>query len=316
MAGRLAEGPEGTETRTHPQKWQDITKMNQDVQTTRERIAQLAKRYEGQALRSIHHLMGVDLLAYAYGELDGSKSPGIDNLTKAEYGEDLGIKLEDLLARVRKKEYRAPPVKRVEIPKGPGETRPIGIPTIEDKVLQKAFVTLIEPIFELEFYNFSKGFRPGKNQHQALMELRENLMWDGKIVIDLDIRKFFDTIPKGKLQNAIRKRIKDGVLDRLIVSWLNAGIMKEGQWEASEAGTPQGGNVSPLLANVYLHDVLDKWFVEDIQPNLKGGSGMMRYADDGAPGKGACKMREGPSQPTCGGRLQTTVSGLGKEPWS
>jgi group II intron reverse transcriptase/maturase len=224
--------------------------------------------------------MGVEMLEYAFGELDGSKSPGVDNRTKADYGEDLGGNVEELLNRVRRKEYRAQPVKRAEIPKGPGETRPVGMLVIEDKVLQKAFVTLVEPIFELEFYNFSKGFRPGKSQHEAVKELRDRLMWDGKIIIDLDIRKFFDTIPKGKLQEAFRKRIKDGVLDRLIVSWLNAGIMKNGQWEASEAGTPQGGVVSPLLANLYLHDVLDKWFVEAIQPHLKGCSGMIRYADD------------------------------------
>lgn len=254
--------------------------MNQEVQTARERIAQLAERYEGEALKSIHHLMGVEMLVYAYGKLKECKSTGIDGQSKAEYGENLLPKLEALLERVRKKEYRSPPVKRVEIPKGDGETRPIGIPTIEDKVLQKAFVTLVEPIFEREFYDFSRGFRPGRNQHQAIKELRKGLMWDGKWVIDLDIRKFFDTIPKGKLQEAFRKRIKDGVLDRLIVSWLNAGIMKNGNWEASEAGTPQGGVVSPLLANLYLHDVLDQWFVEEVQPQLKGGSGMERFADD------------------------------------
>ena len=257
--------------------------INQEVTTAQDRIAELARRYQGQALTSIHHLMDLKMLCEAYWKLDGSKSPGVDGQTKADYGEgnNLARKLEELLAKVRRKEYHAPPVKRVEIPKGSGgETRPIGIPTLEDKVLQKAFVALVEPVFEQEFYGFSYGFRPGRSQHQALKVLDEKLVWEGGWIIDLDIRKFFDTIPKGKLQEAFRKRIKDGVLNQLIVGWLNAGIMKNGKWEATEAGTPQGGNVSPLLANLYLHDVLDRWFVEEIQPRLKGSGGMVRYADD------------------------------------
>jgi group II intron reverse transcriptase/maturase len=258
-------------------------RINQEVTTAQDRIAELAKRYQGQALTSIHHLMDLKLLCESYWKLDGSKSPGVDGQTKADYGEgdNLARKLEDLLTKVRRKEYRAPPVKRVEIPKGPGgETRPIGIPTTEDKVLQKAFVSLVEPVFEQEFHDFSYGFRPGKSQHQALKELSGKLVWEGGYVIDLDLRKFFDSIPKGKLQEAFRKRIKDGVLNQLLVGWLNAGIMKNGHWEATNAGTPQGGNVSPLLSNLYLHDVLDSWFVEEVQPRLKGGSGMVRFADD------------------------------------
>jgi RNA-directed DNA polymerase len=250
------------------------------VTTARDRIAELAKRYLGQALTSIHHLMDLKMLSDVYWKLDGSKSPGVDGQTKAEYGKNLTVNLENLLTRVRRKEYRAPPVKRVEIPKGSGETRPIGMPTFEDKVLQKAFVTLVEPVFEQEFYGFSYGYRPGKNPHQALKTLSDKLVWEGGWVIDLDLRKFFDSIPKGKLQEAFRKRIKDGVLNKLVVGWLNAGIMKDGHWEATEAGTPQGGNVSPLLSNLYLHDVLDKWFVEEVQPRLKGSGGMVRFADD------------------------------------
>jgi RNA-directed DNA polymerase len=255
--------------------------IDQEVTTARDRIAELVKRYPGQALTSIHHLMDHRMLWETYWKLDGSKSPGVDGQSKADYGKDLTRNLENLLTLVRRKEYRAPPVKRVEIPKGTeGETRPIGMPTLEDKVLQKAFVALVEPVFEEEFYDFSYGFRPGKNQHQALKTLLGPLTWEGGYVIDLDIRKFFDSIPKGKLQEAFRRRIKDGVLNQLIVGWLNAGIMKDGQWEATEAGTPQGGNVSPLLSNLYLHDVLDDWFVREVQPRLKGSSGMVRFADD------------------------------------
>lgn len=250
------------------------------VQTNQDRVAELAQRYQGEALTSIHHLMDREMLAYAFQKLDGTKSPGVDGQTKAEYGEDLEANLDRLLERARKREYRAPPVRRVEIPKGVGETRPIGVPTFEDKVLQKAFVTLVGPVFEREFCGFSYGFRPGRSQHDAVKRLREELVWEGGWVIDLDLRKFFDSIPKGKLQEAFRKRIKDGVLDRLVVSWLNAGVMKNGEWESNELGTPQGGVVSPLLANLYLHDVLDRWFVEAVRPRLKGRGGMVRYADD------------------------------------
>jgi len=220
------------------------------------------------------------MLDYAYWKLDEKKSPGVDGQTKAEYGENLEINLESLLKRVRQREYKAPPVKRIEIPKGDGEFRPLGLSCFEDKVLQKAFVTLVEPVFEREFYDFSYGFRPGKSQHQAIGVLDKAIGWEGCYVIDLDIRKFFDTIPKGKLQEAFGKRIKDGVLGQLIVGWLNAGIMKDGHWEGTKAGTPQGAIASPMLANLYLHDVLDSWFVEEVKPRLKGRSGMVRYADD------------------------------------
>lgn len=217
----------------------------------------------------------------AFHQLDAKKAPGIDQVTKDQYGEKLAENLEDLIKRVRSRTYRAPAVKRVEIPKpGSDELRPLGIPSFEDKVLQKAFVMLVEPVFEDMFYGFSYGFRPGKSQHQAIESLFKGLGWDGKWVIDLDIRKFFDTIDHRHMREFFSKRITDGVLNRLVLGWLKAGSVQDGRWKASDEGTPQGGNVSPLLANLYLHEVLDDWFAKEVQPRMKGNSGMVRYADD------------------------------------
>lgn len=245
------------------------------------RIAELARKYRDEPLKSIHQFMDRWWLKDAFHQLDAKKAPGVDKVTKEQYGERLAENLEDLINRVRSQTYRAPAVKRVEIPKpGSNELRPLGIPSFEDKVLQKGFVMLVEPVFEDMFYSFSYGFRPGKSQHMAIESLFKGLGWDGKWVIDLDIRKFFDTIVHRHMREFFGKRITDGVLNRLVLGWLKAGTVQDGRWKASEEGTPQGGNVSPLLANLYLHEVLDDWFAKEVQPRLKGNSGMVRYADD------------------------------------
>lgn len=245
------------------------------------RIAELARKYRDEPLKSIHQYMDRWWLEDAFHQLNAKKAPGIDRVTKDQYGENLAVNLEDLINRVRSRTYRAPAVKRVEIPKpGSDELRPLGIPSFEDKVLQKGFVMLVEPVFEDIFYSFSYGFRPGKSAHQAIQYLFKELGWDGKWVIDLDIRKFFDTIEHQHMLEFFSKRIKDGVLNGLVLGWLKAGIVQDGRWKATEEGTPQGGNVSPLLANLYLHVVLDDWFAKEVQPRLRGNSGMVRYADD------------------------------------
>lgn len=255
--------------------------MSAHVKTIRHRIATLADHHAEAGLTSIHHHLDKWWLAEAYHQLGNGKAPGIDGVTKAKYGEKLNANLDQLVDRVRSREYKAPPVKRVDIPKGNGETRPPGLPTLEDKVLQKAVVMLIEPVFEREFHDFSHGFRPGHRPHDAVRTLRravggEGLPW----VIDLDLRKYFDTIPHQPLREMFRRRIRDGVLNRLILGWLKAGALHEGQMQASDEGTPQGGIISPLLANLYLHEALDEWFVHELQPRLKGRARMVRYADD------------------------------------
>jgi group II intron reverse transcriptase/maturase len=166
--------------------------------------------------------------------------------------------------------------------KGDGsKTRPIGIPTFEDKVLQRAVAMVLEAVYEQDFYDCSYGFRPGRSAHDALRALREPLMeMNGGWVLEADIEKFFDSVDRAQLQEILRRRVRDGVLHRLIGKWLNAGVMEEGRVYRPEAGTPQGGVISPLLANIYLHEVLDEWFAREVKPRLRGRAHLVRYADD------------------------------------
>jgi group II intron reverse transcriptase/maturase len=254
--------------------------MSQIVTKLRHWITQLTERRPGEALTSIHHKLDLPLLVEAHRQLGGSKAPGIDGVRKADYEEGLERKLQGLLDQVRSQSYRAPAVRRVDIPKPDGKTRPLGVPTHEDKVLQKAFVLLVEPVFEKEFSEGSFGYRPKRTQHDAIRALDSALGEGHHSIIELDIKGYFDSIPHAKLQEMFRHRISDSVLNRLVLGWLKAGVLKEGQWQASEAGTPQGGVVSPLLANLYLHEVLDTWLEKDVKPRLTGGVKLVRYADD------------------------------------
>ncbi len=167
------------------------------------------------------------------------------------------------------------------IPKNANELRPIGIPTLEDTVLQKAVVMVLGPIYEEEFYPISFGFRPGKSQHQAIQEVFQRAGgMRGGWILDVDVSKFFDTIEHAKIRELIRLRVNDGVITRIIDKWLKAGVWEAGELSRSELGTPQGGVISPLLSNIYLHHVLDKWFYEVVKPRMKGEVFLVRYADD------------------------------------
>jgi group II intron reverse transcriptase/maturase len=252
------------------------------VSTKRARIAQLAREAPDLAFTSLNHYLDLDWLKEAFRLTRKDGASGVDGQSAQEYAAKLESNLQSLLDRAKSGSYFAPPVRRVHIPKGSGsETRPIGIPTLEDKVLQRAVVMLLESIYEQDFLDCSYGFRPGRSAHQALATIWDQTMaMKGGWVVELDIRKFFDTMSRSHLRTFLRQRVRDGVLLRLIGKWLNAGVMEAGALSYPEAGTPQGGVVSPLLANVYLHEVLDVWFEQDVKPRLRGRAFLVRYADD------------------------------------
>lgn len=207
---------------------------------------------------------------------------GVDGQTAAEYEEKLQENLRSLLDRFKSGRYKAPPVRRVHIPKGDGKsTRPIGIPAFEDKVLQRAVLMVLEAVYEQDFLDCSYGFRRGRSAHQALEVLWRSLMdMGGGWILDVDIKSFFDTIPYFPLRAILNQRVRDGVLRRTIDKWLAAGVMEDGAVSYPDAGTPQGGVISPLLANVYLHEVVDRWFETEVKPRLGGRALMIRFADD------------------------------------
>jgi RNA-directed DNA polymerase len=252
------------------------------VSTKQQRIAELAKQSPEMGFTSLAHHIDLRWLYEAYLRTRSDGATGVDGQTVADFNTNLRGNLESLLNRAKSGTYRAPPVRRVHIPKGTsGDTRPIGIPTYEDKVLQRAVVMVLEAVYEQDFLNCSYGFRPGRSAHQALDALWQQTMGlGGGWVLEVDIRKFFDTLDHAHLRELLRHRIRDGVLLRLIGKWLNAGVLEDGSISFPEAGTPQGGVVSPLLANVYLHYVLDVWFEREVKPRLKGRAFLIRYADD------------------------------------
>jgi len=250
--------------------------------TKLDRIAKLAQQAPEMAFTSLSHHIDLDWLRESYARTRKGGAAGVDGQTAAEYAMQLEGNLQSLLDRAKSGTYRAPPVRRVHIPKGDGSrTRPIGIPTFEDKVLQRAVAMALEAVYEQDFLDCSYGFRPGRSAHQAIDVLWHEIMrMHGGWVLEVDIKNFFDTLDHGHLKSLLRRRVRDGVLLRLIGKWLNAGVMESGGLSYPEAGTPQGGVISPLLANIYLHEVLDTWFKRDVKPRLQGQALLARYADD------------------------------------
>lgn len=252
------------------------------ISTKIQRIAKLAKDMPEAVLTTLAHHIDVEWLEEAYRLTRKDGAVGVDGETGEEYRKNLAIRLESLLNRAKLGDlYRAPPVRRVFIPKSDGGQRPLGIPTFEDKVLQRAVKMVLDAVYEQDFLDCSYGFRPGRSPHQALQVLWKSAMsMRGGWILDLDIKSFFDSVDHKLLQEIIRERVRDGVLLRLIGKWLKAGVMEEGVVYQPEKGTPQGGVISPLLANIYLHTVLDVWFEKQVKPRMRGRAEMVRFADD------------------------------------
>jgi group II intron reverse transcriptase/maturase len=257
------------------------TQRSETISTKLERIAELARDNPDMVFTSLAHLMrDRDFLQIAFRQVNKKGSPGIDGITAKAYAENLDQNLRDLIERLRDYSYRATPVKRVWLDEGT-KKRPIGKPVLEDKIVQRAMVMLLEAVYEQDFYDFSHGFRKGHSPHQALHQLREqcmemNIGW----IVDADVSGFFDNIDHGKLREIIKLRVNDGGMIRLIGKFLNAGVLEGETLSYPKKGTPQGGVISPMLANIFLHHVLDEWFVEQVQPRMKGRVFLIRFADD------------------------------------
>ncbi len=240
------------------------------VSTKQASIANTAKKYSHEAITVLHPYLDEHWLWEASNRVRKDGARGVDNQSHTDYQDGKAERLKNLLGRAKDGSYRAPPVKRLYIPKGNGEYRGIGIPSYEDKILQRAVVMLLEPIYEGSFHDFSFGFRPGKSAHQALSYLhRQCHQQEVSYILDVDIRKYFDTIDHRHLREILDQRVREGVVRRLIDKWLKAGVWEEGRVYTPQTGSPQGGVISPLLSNLYLHAVLDDWYVRQIREQLK-----------------------------------------------
>ena len=257
------------------------TKLVSKTQEAIQVIALKAKEDPKCKFTSLVHLLTEDFLKECFRELKRRKSPGIDGVTVNEYEEQLDENLADLVTRLKAKQYKPQPVLRVYIPKSNGDKRPLGIPTVEDKIVQMAIKKILEAIFEQDFIDTSYGFRPNRSCHDALKKI-DKIIMTGPVnfVVDMDISKFFDTVDHKQLMECLRHRVVDSSLLQLISRFLKSGIMEEGVYCETDQGTPQGGVLSPVLANVYLHYALDLWFETEVIPQLTGYAQLVRYADD------------------------------------
>ena len=246
------------------------------VRTRQEHIASVAEKYTDSPLTTLGHHMDMIWMLEAFWRVKKDSAPGVDGVTVEEYAKDLEANLAQLLELAKSGRYRTPPVQRVHIPKNEKETRPIGMPTLEDKVLQRAVVMLLEPIYETDFLDCSYGFRPRRSAHQALDALREVLVEiNGGWVLDVDIKGYFDNIQHSKLIELVSQRVSDRRVIKLIRKWLKSGVMIEGIYGKTVVGTPQGRVISPLLSNIYLHYLDEAWQRECSTLGI-----LTRYADD------------------------------------
>jgi len=279
-----AEGMEGRGLAKRNLNQQNVSRTlrRNDAPSVLERVRQTAKgNREMRFTALMHHIYNVETLRFAYWQLKRQAAPGVDGETWRHYGEALEDNLQDLSHRLKRGAYRAKPVRRSYIPKTDGRMRPLGVTALEDKLVQRATVEVMNTIYETDFLGFSYGFRPGRSQHNALDALyvglnQKRVNW----VLDLDVRSFFDRLSHEWLIKFVQHRIADRRVLRLIQKWLNAGVLEEGKWTVMEEGSPQGGSASPLLANIYLHYVFDLWVQVWRKKRALGHVIVVRYADD------------------------------------
>jgi RNA-directed DNA polymerase len=246
------------------------------------RIAELARQDAGRKFCSITHLLTTEALREAFDNLRKDAAAGVDGVRYEDYAEHLVENLIALHGKLKSKTYRAQPLRRIYIDKEDGRKRPISIPSLEDKIVQRATVDLLNAIFEQDFLDCSHGFRPGRSAHDALDQVgRVICRGPTQYVLELDISSYFDTIVRKQLMEMVERRISDASILGLIGKWINIGVVDDGRLLTSETGTGQGQIISPMLANIYLHHVLDVWFEEEVKPRLRGSAFEIRYADDG-----------------------------------
>jgi RNA-directed DNA polymerase len=279
---------EGAKGNTEEQRTRR-TPSRESVYTGLDRVRERARQEKKERFTALLHHVSIDLLRVAFFRLKRDAAPGVDGLTWREYEQNLEAKLVDLHARVHRGAYRAQPSRRKFIPKEDGRERPLGVAALEDKIVQRAVVEVLNAIYEQDFLGFSYGFRPGRSQHDALDALAfaiscTKVSW----ILDCDLRAFFDSVSHDWLIRFIEHRIADPRIIRLIRKWLKAGVLEDGELAVAEAGTPQGSVASPLLANVYLHYVFDLWAERWRHREARGQVTLVRYADDSAP-----RRREG-----------------------
>ena len=251
------------------------------MSTQIDRLTELAKEDAKRQFYSIAHMITFGALYAAFRGLRKKASAGVDGVTYREYERDVAGNLQTLHERLKNGKYQAQPLRRVYIPKENGKQRPISIPALEDKIVQKAMVEILNAIYEQDFLDCSYGFRPGRGQHKALDEMGRVICtrptgW----ILEIDVTAYFDSIVREQLMEMIEKRVRDGSVLRLIRKWIQVGVIEEGRLLLSETGTGQGQTISPLLANIYLHFVLDEWFENEVKPRLRGAAHEIRFADD------------------------------------
>jgi len=282
-----AEAVEGSERAkgNSPEGHDDRTQRRDMPSAGIERVRQAARKDKQQRFTALlHHVYDVERLRSAYFALKRDAAAGVDGETWQHYGEALGDHLQDLSARIQRGAFRASPVRRAYIPKADGRQRPLGVPTLEDKIVQRAVVEVLNAIYESDFLGFSYGFRSKRSPHHALDALTvgietRRVNW----VLDADIQGFFDTLNHEWLIRFLEHRVADRRVVRLIQKWLRAGVLEDGERRRSEVGTVQGGSISPLLANVYLHYVFDLWVQRWRRTQAQGDVVVVRFADDCAP---------------------------------